>query len=144
MLNRSAIVTTTRVKQKPGSPPARENIRANLIVARAQARITQAQLADAASVTRQTISDLERGTVNISVDVLDRISRALDIETGQLFARPFTGIVDAAEIRRRRALPRSESVDADALFAALDEASSPTSAPNETPVRPSVSTRRRP
>jgi transcriptional regulator with XRE-family HTH domain len=106
-------------------------------------RLTQAQLAVAAGVTRQTISDLERGTVNISIDVLDRIAGALNIEIRQLFATPHTGIVDAAEISRRRALPRGESVDADALFAALDEASGGTSAPSPAALRSSVPRTRR-
>jgi len=136
-------MTSPRVKPKSASPPARQNIRENLIVARARARLTQARLADASGVTRQTISDLERGTVNISIDVLDRIARALDIEIRQLFTPPFTGRVDAAEISRRRALPRSESVDADALFAVLDEASGRDSEPIEPQVRPSVSRDRR-
>jgi transcriptional regulator with XRE-family HTH domain len=136
-------VTTTRVKPKPAPRPARENIRANLIVARAQARLTQAQLADAAGVTRQTISDLERGAVNISVDVLDRIAGALSIEIRQLFTTPFAGLVDGTEIARRRALPRSESVDADALFAAIDEASGQTPKSGAAALRPSIPRNRR-
>lgn len=111
---------TSRVK--PVLVPARENIRANLIVARAKARLTQARLAEAAAVTRQTISDLERGTVNISVDVLDRIAGALDIDVQQLFTPPLTRTVDAGEIARRRATPRSEFVPARALHAAIGEA----------------------
>jgi transcriptional regulator with XRE-family HTH domain len=113
---------TTRVNPKPATSSARENIRANLIVARAKARLTQAQVADAAHVTRQTISDLERGTVNISVDVLDRIAGALNIEVQQLFKSSFTGGVDAAEVARRRATPRSEFISARALHAAIREA----------------------
>jgi transcriptional regulator with XRE-family HTH domain len=107
---------------EPAPVPARESIRANLIVARAKARLTQARLADAAGVTRQTISDLERGAVNISIDVLDRIARALNIEVRGLFAPPFTGVVDAGEIARRRAAPRSEFISARAVHSAIREA----------------------
>jgi len=112
-------VTTTRVRPKPAPAPARENIRANLIVARAKARLTQAQLAEASGVTRQMISYLERAAANISVDVLDRIAGALNIEVRQLFMPSLTGVVDSAEIARRRTTPRSEFIPARALHAAI-------------------------
>jgi transcriptional regulator with XRE-family HTH domain len=103
------------------SASASEILSANLIVARAKAGLTQAQLADASGVARQTISGLERGTANISVTNLERIANALDIPIDRLFTPPFTGVVDGAEIARRRALPRTEYIGARQLHAAIKE-----------------------
>ena len=110
------------VVSSPTPPSTREKIGANLIIARAQARITQAQLAHAAGVTRQTVSDIERGATNATVDVLDKLAKALTIPIEQLFVLGFSGVVDDDEIASRRALPRAERVNARALHAAIEEA----------------------
>ncbi len=107
----------------PPSPlSTRKRIGAQIILARARARLTQAQLAHAAGVTRQTVSDIERGVTNSTVDVLDELARALDVPIERLFTPPFSGVIDGAEIARRRAHPRSELVDARPLHAAIEEA----------------------
>jgi transcriptional regulator with XRE-family HTH domain len=111
-------VTTARVKPRPST---RENIRANLIVARARARLTQAELAELAGVARQTISELERGTLNISVDKLDSIAVALKIDVQRLFTPPVAGTIDAEEINRRRSTPRAGFIPARALHAAIQD-----------------------
>jgi transcriptional regulator with XRE-family HTH domain len=103
-------------------PPSREILSGNLIIARARARLSQAALAEAAGVTRQTISDIERGATNATLDVLDKIVEALGISIDQLFVPPFTGIMDDDELLRRRASPREENVDARDLLVAIDEA----------------------
>jgi transcriptional regulator with XRE-family HTH domain len=112
------------VVSAPTPPPStREKIGANLIIARAQARLTQAQLAHAAGVTRQTVSDIERGATNPTVDVLDGLSRILKIPIERLFTSSgASGVVDDDEIARRRALPRTERVNARALHLAIEEA----------------------
>jgi transcriptional regulator with XRE-family HTH domain len=103
-------------------PPSREILSGNLIIARARARLSQAALAEAAGVTRQTISDIERGATNATLDVLDKIVEALGISIDRLFIPPFEGVVDDDELLRRRAARRDENVDARDLLIAVDEA----------------------
>lgn len=109
----------------PSSPQAtRKRIGVQVVLARARARLTQAELARAAGVTRQTVSDIERASTNATVDVLDQIANALSIPIDRLFTptSDLTGVVDADEITRRRVSPRTELVSARALHAAIDEA----------------------
>jgi transcriptional regulator with XRE-family HTH domain len=47
--------------------------------------ITQEQLAERAGTSRARLSNIERGRVNISLDTLFRLSRALDINPWALF-----------------------------------------------------------
>ncbi len=103
-------------------PPSREILSGNLIIARARARLSQAALAEAVGVTRQTISDIERGATNATLDVLDKIVEALGISIDRLFVPPFEGVVDDDELLRRRASRRDENVDARDLLIAIDEA----------------------
>lgn len=106
----------------PRAHPAREILSANLIIARARARMSQAALAEAAGVTRQTISDIERSATNATLDVLDKIVDALGISIDRLFTPPFSGVANDDELLRRRASPREENVDARDLLVAIDEA----------------------
>ena len=103
-------------------PPSREILSGNLIVARARARISQSALAEAAGITRQTISDIERGSANVTLDILDKIVAALGISIDRLFEPPFRGVVDDDELIRRRNAPRQDFVDARDLHVAIDEA----------------------
>ena len=102
--------------------PSREVLSGNLIVERARARLSQAALADAAGITRQTISDIERGATNATLDILDRIVDALGISIDRLFVLPFEGVADDDELLRRRASGREDSVDASDFLVAIDEA----------------------
>lgn len=103
-------------------PPSREILSGNLIVARARARISQSALAEVAGITRQTISDIERGAANVTLDILDKIVAALGISIDRLFEPPFRGVVDDDELIRRRNAPRQDFVDARDLHVAIDEA----------------------
>src|SRR5665213_2932251 len=103
-------------------PPSREILSGNLIIARARARISQSALAEAAGVTRQTISDIERGAANVTLDVLDKLVEALGISIDRLFEPPFRGVVDDDELLRRRNTPRDDFVDARDLHTSIDEA----------------------
>ncbi len=103
-------------------PPSRKILSGNLIIARARVRLSQAALAEAAGVTRQTISDIERGATNATLDVLDKIVQVLGIPIDRLFIPPFEGAVDDDELLRRRNSPREENVDARDLMVAMDEA----------------------
>ena len=103
-------------------PTSRELVSGNLIFERARAGLSQAALADAAGVTRQTISDIERSAANPTVDVLDKIVNALGIPVDRLFVQHISGLVDDEELLRRRATGREDTVDAWTLLDAIDEA----------------------
>jgi transcriptional regulator with XRE-family HTH domain len=102
--------------------PAREILRANIIIKRAQKRFSQTDLAERAGVSRPTISRIERAVSDIGIDVVERIAKALDLTIAQLFAPLHTGRVDDEELARRAATPDDEFVDAEDLIRALDEA----------------------
>jgi transcriptional regulator with XRE-family HTH domain len=127
------------------TPPAprttRERIGARILLARARARLTQSQLARAAGVTSQTVSDIERGATNAAIDVLDSLAKALDVPIERLFTPPFVGVVDDSEIARRRALSQSELVDARDLHAAIEEAAGRKAKPGARKKRPKILSR---
>jgi transcriptional regulator with XRE-family HTH domain len=59
---------------------------------REKANLTQAQLAEKTNVSNDTISRIERGIRSPSFEVLERLSKALNIEVRELFNfsnRPF-------------------------------------------------------
>jgi len=51
----------------------------NLLAIRKKKGLTQAEAAEAAGLSDRTYADIERGTVNMRVETLLRICRALDI-----------------------------------------------------------------
>ena len=60
-----------------------KNIR--LKVARAQMDLSQQQLADAVDVTRQTISAIERGDYNPTINLCIKICKVLGVTLNDLF-----------------------------------------------------------
>ncbi len=70
---------------------SRELLGGNLIFERLRAGISKAGLADATGLSRQTISEIERGTTNPNLDVIDRIVDALGITIDRLFISPPLG-----------------------------------------------------
>ncbi|MDP2870943.1 MAG: helix-turn-helix transcriptional regulator [Bacillota bacterium] len=60
-------------------------VRNRLRVARAELDITQAQLAEMAGVTRQTISLIERDEYNPTIRLCLLLARALGRDVGELF-----------------------------------------------------------
>lgn len=105
--------------------PAREALRVNTIVGRARKRLSQADLAERAGVSRPTISRIERATADVGIDVVQRIADALDVTVAELFVPPSRDPVDDAELARRAASPASEFIDEEDLFRTLDEAAGP-------------------
>jgi transcriptional regulator with XRE-family HTH domain len=99
-------------------------LRAHLVAERAQNRLSQADRADRAGVSRYTIVRLESGdNTNPGLELLEKLARALGVGVHDLL----TPIADPhipsdEELLRRAAAPESDFVDADALLAALDEA----------------------
>ncbi len=101
---------------------ALEALRANVIVGRARARLSQEQLAERAGVSRPTISRIERAAADVGVDVVQRIADALGVTVASLFVLPRAAAADDDELARRAAAGDEEFVDADALLDAVDEA----------------------
>lgn len=108
------------------SSPAREALRVNLIVGRARLRLSQEALAKRAGLSRPTISRIERcAAPDVGLDVIERLSTALETSVSELFAPVDEGPADDAEIARRAAAPDDDYIDADALIAAMEEAARP-------------------
>jgi transcriptional regulator with XRE-family HTH domain len=106
------------------APSPSRYLRAHLICERARKRFSQAELAKRANVARYTVVRLESGEeTNPRLEILARLAAALDVPLHVLL-EPIDPPVDAsdAELVRRLQTPRSEYIDADDLFAALDEA----------------------
>ncbi|MDM9620452.1 MULTISPECIES: helix-turn-helix transcriptional regulator [unclassified Rhizobium] len=66
----------------------RARIAWNLRRVRSSRGVTQENLAVDATVDRTVISDLERGKHNASIDLLDRLARALQVDVGDLLSIP--------------------------------------------------------
>ena len=103
--------------------PALEDLRLNLIIGRAKARLSQEVLAERSGVGRATISRIERAVGDVGVDVLERVAGALGTTVHDLFAP--TGAVDLPdddEILRRAESPEDDFIDANTILDAVDEA----------------------
>lgn len=100
---------------------AMEALRRNVVFKRAEHGISQVDLAQRASVARQTISKIESGHGNVTVETLERIAAVLGCGVDQLF-EPGCVRVDDDELVRRASAPRTEFIDAEKLLDAIDEA----------------------
>jgi transcriptional regulator with XRE-family HTH domain len=107
----------------PSVSPLQRTLRAHLISERAQSRLSQADLADRAGVSRYTIVRLESGDyTNPGLDLLGKIAGALGVGVHELLAPIQLDTPSDAELHRRAAAPQSEFIDAEVLLAAIDEA----------------------
>ena len=84
----------------PESVPDGTRIGAQLKAARLAARMTMAEVAEQAGLTKGFVSKLERDLANVSVASLIRLCDALGISVGSLFRAP------KGEVVRRDARPR--------------------------------------
>ncbi|HTV91128.1 MAG TPA: helix-turn-helix transcriptional regulator [Verrucomicrobiae bacterium] len=101
-----------------------ESLRANLIVGRARARLSQAELAERSGVSRPTISRIERCAAgDVGIDVIQRLANALGSTVADLFVPASTAPVDDDELARRASTPDSEFIAAGDLLDAIAEAS---------------------
>ncbi len=102
------------------------SLSANLISERARQRLSQAELAKRAGVSRYTLVRLESAEyANPGLELLGKIARALGVPVHVLL-RPAAyddGIPDDEELLRRMEAPEADFVDAFDYLAALDEAS---------------------
>jgi transcriptional regulator with XRE-family HTH domain len=65
-----AAAKRTGIPPPPVSPVLRNALAKNLRAARLAAGLTQKQLGELASVSREYIGDIENGTANVSIDIL--------------------------------------------------------------------------
>lgn len=66
----------------------RDRLAWNLRLFRSQKGLTQEALAGEAGVDRTYISGIENGSFNASVDVIDRMAVALDVDVGAFLQKP--------------------------------------------------------
>jgi transcriptional regulator with XRE-family HTH domain len=62
----------------------RETLGANLRRLRKRQGLSQEELAYRANLDRTYVSSIERGVYAVTIDVLDRVARALDVEAWEL------------------------------------------------------------
>ncbi len=67
----------------------RDILKTNIKYYRIKANLTQEDLAEKANVTSKYISDLERGIFNVSLEKLEQIANALNIEAYLLLKDDF-------------------------------------------------------
>jgi transcriptional regulator with XRE-family HTH domain len=117
------LITHDRV---PMRAPVLEALRVNSIVGRARLGLSQEGLAERAGVSRPTISRIERGAIdNVGLDTVQRIADALGVHASELLVLETHDRADDEELARRSQAPDDEFVDADTLFAAINEAGEP-------------------
>lgn len=80
----------------------RKRIAWNLRRLRTLQNLTQELLALDASVDRTVVSDLERGRHNASIDLLDRIAKALGSDIAEFFVVPVATEVEPTTIKAGR------------------------------------------
>jgi transcriptional regulator with XRE-family HTH domain len=106
--------------------PAVEALRVNVVVERAIARLSQAQLAERAGISRPTLSKIERGVApDVSIGIIQRIADALGRSVADLLVPPpdMDHVESDEEIAHRMATATAaDFVDVDVLLAAIDEA----------------------
>jgi transcriptional regulator with XRE-family HTH domain len=109
--------------------PAVEALSVNVVVERAFARLSQAQLADRAGISRPTLSKIERGVApDVSIGIIQRIADALGTSVADLLVPPpdMDRVETDEEIAHRMATATpADFVDADVLLAAIAEADAP-------------------
>ncbi len=72
---------------KPSHYTARQRVAANLRRARLARELSQEALADLAGLHRTYVGSIERGERNVSVDNIERLARALDLDPADLLKR---------------------------------------------------------
>jgi transcriptional regulator with XRE-family HTH domain len=93
----------------------------NLARIRKARRLTQTQLAEAVGANQATISKIEKGTGNPTLDMIQRIATALKVHPSQLFTR------DALEQRAVDALDKMSDTHAKEAAITVLEAMAQTS-----------------
>ncbi len=76
----------------------RDILKTNIKYYRIKANLTQEDLAEKANVTSKYISDLERGIFNVSLEKLEQIANALNIEAYLLLKDDFRDEVKPTKV----------------------------------------------
>jgi transcriptional regulator with XRE-family HTH domain len=100
---------------------ARNALEINVLFRRAQKRLSQAELAREAGVSRTVLSGIENGDHNPTLDILEKLATALETTVVQLLT-PLEVSEDTDEEIERRSKDGPEAyVDAREFMATLDE-----------------------
>lgn len=75
-------------RQGKGPISARERLAVQIRAIRKGAALSQEALADLAGLHRTYVGDIERGERNVSIDNIERIARALQVDIVDLLAIP--------------------------------------------------------
>lgn len=98
----------------------REALKVNLVVTRAQRELSQAALAKAAGLSRQIVSDAERGVANVTFDTIERLAKALRV-TPFVLVEPLDENHVATDDELAKRLASNEFISVEALERALKE-----------------------
>jgi transcriptional regulator with XRE-family HTH domain len=123
-----------RTKRLSGSERLKEDalgaLSTNVVVYRAQKRLSQIQLAGKSGVSRPVVSKIEQGVASPSLETLSKIASALGRSIADLFEPLYMGPVSDEEIRREIASGISDDdIDVDFLLKAIDETKQTTPRP---------------
>ena len=82
------------------SPPAKELLAANIVMLRARQKMSQSALADLAQISRPTVSNIERAEISTTVEIVEKLARALCVPAWRLFFDAYTSeFLDLTELR---------------------------------------------
>lgn len=81
---------------------AREIVAWNVRELRSQRGLSQEALADAAGVNRTYISEIERMTVSVSVDLLERLAAYFAVEISDFLRRPLSNAMKPLPLKPGR------------------------------------------
>lgn len=77
--------------KRRGQPDIRERFGAAVKAVREEKGLTQEELAHRAGIHRTYLSDVERGSRNVSLLILEKLAKALELSLADLFARVSDG-----------------------------------------------------
>ena len=75
------------MKKRGAKPDIRERFGFAVKLRREELELTQEDLADKAGIHRTYLSDIERGSRNVSLINIERLAAALDLPLSELFQR---------------------------------------------------------
>jgi len=101
---------------------ARKALAQNVLFRRAQLRLSQAALCERAGVSRSVISAIENEETNATLEILAKVSSALEIDFADLVKAQVQEGDSEADIQRRANDGDDAFVDAGDFIAALDDA----------------------
>ncbi len=101
-----------------GKDSARKAIGKKIREIRKAKGLTQEKLGDKASLSYKFIGELERGNVNVSLDSLVSISKALGVQVGDLFRKSNEPVLKI-QVKEKNPLSKLSSADRKVIDKAL-------------------------